>query len=63
MKGLAFFVFGVLCSPMLFGMFAPMVAWEMTASPVMVAVATVVSFSAWAAVWSWMIEKKWHYHI
>ncbi len=63
MKGLAFFVFGVLCSPMLFGMFAPLMAWEMTASSVIVAVATVVAFGAWAAVWSWMIKKKWHYGI
>ncbi len=63
MKGLAFFVFGVLFSPMLFGMFVPLMAWEMTASPVAVAVATVVSFSAWAAAWSWMIDRKWHYGI
>ena len=62
-KGTAFFIFGVLFSPILFGMFAPIVAWNMTESPVIVTIATIISFSAWAAAREAMIARKWHYHL
>ena len=62
-KGAAFLVFGVLCSPIMFGMLAPLVAHKMTGSVIAVVLATVVTFSAWAAAWSWMKENNWHYHL
>jgi hypothetical protein len=62
-KGTAFFVFGVLLSPIVLGMFVPLVAWNMTESPVIVVIATVVSFSAWAMAREAMIARKWHYHL
>ena len=62
-KGAAFFFFGVMCSPMLFGLFAPMIAWEMTENILVVIVATVVSFSMWAVAYHWMTANKWHYHL
>jgi hypothetical protein len=62
-KGTAFFVFGVLLSPIMLGMFAPLVAWNMTASPVIVVITTIVSFSAWAMAREAMIACKWHYHL
>ncbi len=62
-KGTAFFVFGVLLSPMFLGLLVPLVVWEMTESPVAVVIATVVSFSAWAMAREAMIARKWHYHL
>jgi hypothetical protein len=62
-KGLLFVVVGVICSPIMLGMFAPLVAWNLTSSVVAVIVVTVVSFSAWAAAREWMINRKWHYHV
>jgi uncharacterized membrane protein len=44
-------------------MFAPIVAWNMTESPVIAAIATIISFSAWAAAREAMIARKWHYHL
>ena len=62
-KGAAFFVFGVLLSPMLFGLMAPLAAWNMTESPIAVVIATIVSFSAWGMAREAMIARKWHYHL
>lgn len=59
-KGTAFFVFGVLCSPILLGLFVPIVAWELTASAPIVFVSTIVSFGLWAVVREWMMKNKWH---
>jgi hypothetical protein len=62
-KGAAFVLFGVICSPMLLGMFAPLVAWKMTESVFGVVVVTVVSFSSWAVAYEWMTNRKWHYNV
>lgn len=62
-KGMLFVVFGVMCSPIMLGMFAPIVAWNMTGSVLAVVAATVISFSTWAAAREWMINRKWHYHV
>ena len=62
-KGATFFIFGVLLSPILLGMFAPLVVWEMTESPIAVVIAAVVSFSVWAMAREAMIARKWHYHL
>jgi hypothetical protein len=62
-KGFAFLVFGVVFSPILLGMGAPLVAWELSHSVLAVVVATVVWFSAWAAAREWMIARKWHYYL
>jgi hypothetical protein len=62
-KGATFFIFGVLLSPILLGMFAPLVVWEMTESPIAVVIAAVVSFSVWAMAREAMIARKWHCHL
>ena len=62
-KAATFVIFGVICSPIMLGMFAPLIAWDLTQSVLVVVVTTVLSFSAWAAAREWMINRKWHYHI
>lgn len=62
-KAAAFVIFGVICSPIMLGMFAPLIAWDLTQSVPAVVATTIVSFSAWAAAYEWMINRKWHYHI
>ncbi len=62
-KGLLFVVVGVICSPIMLGMFVPLVAWDLTHSVLAVAVTTVVWFSAWTTAREWMINRKWHYNI
>lgn len=62
-KGAAFVFFGVFCSPMLFGLFAPVIAWEASESVLAVIVATVISFSLWTVCYEWMKSKKWHYNV
>ncbi len=62
-KGTAFLVFGVLLSPMMLGMMVPVVAWETTENQIIVALATIVSFSAWVVAYDAMIARKWHYHV
>jgi hypothetical protein len=62
-KGLLFVVVGVICSPIMLGMFAPIVAWNMTGSVLAVVAVTVISFSTWAAAREWMINRKWHYYV
>lgn len=62
-KGTAFFIFGVLLSPILGGMLAPIVAWNLTESHVIAVVVTIVTFSAWAIAREYMIARKWHYHL
>ena len=62
-KGTAFFIFGVLLSPMLLGLFAPIVVWKMTENTAFVVIATIISFSAWAIAREFMMARKWHYHL
>ena len=62
-KAAAFVIFGVIFSPIMFGMFAPIIVWNMTNSVFAVVIATVVLFSVWAVAREWMINRKWHYHI
>ena len=62
-KGAAFVLFGVLCSPMMLGLFAPVIAWETTESVFAVVVVTVVSFSIWVVAYEWMKNRKWHYNV
>lgn len=63
LKSAAFFIFGVLCSPMLFGMFVPLAVYDLTQSTPWVIGSTVISFSCWAIAWNWMKQKKWHYYL
>jgi len=62
-KGASFFIFGVMLSPMLFGMLMPIFAWNVTESPIVVVITTVVTFSVWAIARDSMISRKWHYHL
>jgi hypothetical protein len=62
-KGTAFFVFGVLLSPILLGLFAPAIIWKLTSNELAVIVSAIISFSVWAVIREWMIKHKWHYHI
>ena len=62
-KGLAFFIFGVLFSPMCLGLLAPIMAWKLTESPFVVVAVTIISFSLWAFVREAMINRNWHYNI
>lgn len=62
-KGTAFFVFGVLLSPIMLGIFTPLVIWNNTHNPIAVMVGTAVYLAAWAMVRESMIARKWHYHL
>ncbi len=62
-KGAAFLVFGVLCSPIMFGLLPTLLVYEMTESILAVIAATIISFSSWAVVREMMIARKWHYHL
>jgi hypothetical protein len=62
-KGTAFFVFGVLLSPIMLGVFTPLVIWNNTQNPIATMVGTAVYLAAWAMARESMIARKWHYHL
>jgi len=62
-KGSTYFVFGVLFSPILFGMFTPLIVWNLTYNPIATMVLTAAYIGVWAGTREAMIARKWHYHI
>lgn len=62
-KSTAFLVFGVLLSPIMLGIFTPLVIWSNTQNPIVTMVGTAVYIAAWAIARESMIARKWHYHL
>lgn len=59
-KRTSFFVFGVLLSPILLGMFVPIVVWKTTENPITTVIVSVIYFFVWMMVREAMIARKWH---
>lgn len=62
-KGQAFFIFGVLLSPLCAGMLAPIMMWELTESVLGTSIVSVVYLTLWVFAREAMINRKWHYCI
>lgn len=63
LKSAAFFIFGVMLSPLCLGALVPLGIYDLTQHEVATVAGTAVYLIAWVLAWEEMKRRKWHYYL